>query len=240
MSDPAVTARLVRWVVKPLVFLACLLPALRLAAGAFGLAGVSLGADPVAALLHGCGRWTLNFLMITLCVTPLRDLTHSVFWLRFRRMFGLFAFFYVVLHFCVYLFIDQNGKWNVLWQDIAKRPYITIGVLAMLMLVPLAATSTARAMRRLGRRWTRLHRLIYPIAILGVWHFWWQVKKDIRQPELYAAGLALLLGYRIWKQRHALRRALAARLSPRASDAGAGAGATVAGPPAQRDTLRKA
>jgi sulfoxide reductase heme-binding subunit YedZ len=230
--ESAAWVRATRWVIKPLVFVACLLPALRLAAGAFGIAGISLGADPVAALLHGCGRWTLNFLMITLCMTPLRDLTHSVFWLRLRRMFGLYAFFYVVLHFCVYLFIDQNGKWNVLWQDIAKRPYITIGVAAMLMLVPLAATSTARAMRRLKGRWTRLHRLIYPIAILGVWHFWWQVKKDVRQPELYTAGLALLLGYRIWKNRHAIRRALASR-------GGAGAaGASVAA--AQRETLRKA
>jgi sulfoxide reductase heme-binding subunit YedZ len=233
--ESAAWVKTTRWVIKPLVFVACLLPALRLAAGAFGVAGVSLGADPVAALLHGCGRWTLNFLMITLCVTPLRDLTHSVFWLRFRRMFGLYAFFYVVLHFSVYLFIDQNGKWNVLWQDIAKRPYITIGVLAMLMLVPLAATSTARAMRRLGQRWTRLHRLIYAIAILGVWHFWWQVKSDIRQPLLYAAGLTLLLGYRVWKRRHAIRRALGAR--GLAGAAGVGGATDARG---QRETLRKA
>jgi sulfoxide reductase heme-binding subunit YedZ len=199
----------VRWILKPLVFLACLWPAAHLALGAFGLAGVSLGADPVAALLHGCGRWTLNFLMITLCMTPLRDLTHSVFWLRFRRMFGLYAFFYVILHFAVYLVLDQNGKLGALWQDVTKRPYITIGMLALLMLIPLALTSTAKSMRRLGRRWTQLHRLVYVVSVLGVWHFWWQVKKDIREPLLYAAGLTVLLGYRVWKH----RRSLLARIS---------------------------
>ena len=191
----------VRWVLKPALFIACLLPALRLTAGAFGFAGISLGADPVAVMLHTCGRWTLNFLKITLCMTPLKDLTRSLVWLRLRRMFGLFAFFYVLLHFSVYLLLDQAGKLGALWQDIVKRPYITIGMLALLMLIPLAATSTARAQRRLKARWTRLHRLIYPVAMLGVWHFWWQVKKDIREPLLYAAGLSVLLGYRLWKQR---------------------------------------
>jgi len=194
----------VRWGLKPAVFVACLLPALHLAAGAFGVFGASLGADPVAALLHGCGRWSLNFLLITLCMTPLRDLTRWTVWLRLRRMLGLFAFFYVLLHFCVYLILDQNGRLSALWEDIAKRPYITIGMLALLLLVPLAATSTQAAMRRLKKRWTQLHRLIYPIALLGVWHFWWQVKKDIREPLLYAAGLSLLLGYRLWKQRGAV------------------------------------
>jgi sulfoxide reductase heme-binding subunit YedZ len=201
-----------RWVAKPLVFLACLIPAARLGLGAVNaiegwhVAGISLGADPVKVMLHTCGRWTLNFLMITLCMTPLRDLTRSVIWLRFRRMFGLFAFFYVLLHFSVYLLLDQNGKLGALWQDIVKRPYITIGMLGLLLLIPLAATSTAKAQRRLGRRWTQLHRLIYIVAILGVWHFWWQVKKDIREPLLYACGLALLLGYRLWKQRRASAR----------------------------------
>jgi methionine sulfoxide reductase heme-binding subunit len=204
----------VRWVLKPLVFIACLSPALRLTAGAFGFAGISLGADPVAAMLHTCGNWTLNFVMITLCMTPLRNFTHMTLWLRFRRMFGLFAFFYALLHFSVYLLLDQAGKLGALWQDIVKRPYITIGMLALLMLIPLAATSTAKAQRRLKLRWTRLHRLIYVIAILGVWHYWWGVKKDIREPLLYAAGLALLLGYRLWKQRTPLEsRVNAARVA---------------------------
>jgi sulfoxide reductase heme-binding subunit YedZ len=202
----------IRWVLKPAVFLACLIPALHVTAGALDAAGVlsidalSLGADPVKVMLHTCGRWALNFLLITLCMTPLRDLTHSVFWLRFRRMFGLFAFFYVILHFTVYLVFDQAGKLGALWQDIVKRPYITIGMLGLLLLIPLAVTSTVKAQRRLGRRWTKLHRLIYLIAILGVWHFWWQVKKDISQPLLYACGLSILLGYRVWKQRKSLLR----------------------------------
>lgn len=202
----------VRWLLKPLLFLVCLIPALHLTAGAFGVAGMSLGADPVAVMLLTCGTWALNFLMIALCMTPLRDLTHSVFWLRFRRMFGLFAFFYAVLHLTVYLLLDQAGKLSALWQDIVKRPYITIGMLALLLLIPLAFTSTARWQRRLGRRWTRLHQLIYPIAILGVWHYWWGVKKDIREPLLYACGLALLLGYRLWKQAKTSQRVSVARI----------------------------
>ena len=204
---------------KPIVFAACLIPALHLGLGVLNATGVlsldsaSLGADPVKVMLHTCGRWTLNFLMITLCMTPLRDLTHWNLWLRFRRMFGLFAFFYGLLHFSVYLLLDQSGKLGALWQDIAKRPYITIGMLGLLLLIPLAVTSTAKAQRRLGRRWTQLHRLIYVIAILGVWHFWWQVKKDIREPLLYAGGLMLLLGYRLWKHRQSLARISVARLA---------------------------
>jgi len=187
-------------IAKPLVFAACLLPALHLAAGAFQLGGLSLGTDPVKLMLHTCGRWTLNFLLITLCMTPLRNITHGVDWLRYRRMFGLFAFFYALLHFSVFLLLDQAGKLHAVGHEIVKRPYITLGMLALLLLVPLALTSTAKAQRRLGRRWTRLHQLIYPVALLGVWHFWWQVKKDIREPILYACGLALLLGYRLWKR----------------------------------------
>jgi methionine sulfoxide reductase heme-binding subunit len=198
--------QVVRFLIKPAVFTACLAPALRLTAGAFGIAGVSLGADPVAALLHGCGHWALNFLMITLCMTPLRDLSGSTLPLRLRRMFGLFVLFYAVLHLFVYLVLDQDGKLSVLWQDILKRPYITIGMLALLLLIPLGATSTQWAQRRLGRRWLQLHRLVYVIAILGVWHYWWQVKKDVTEPRQYAIGLALLLGYRVWKQRRSLIR----------------------------------
>jgi sulfoxide reductase heme-binding subunit YedZ len=194
----------VRFGLKPAVFLACLWPALRLTAGAFGIAGISLGADPVAMMLHTCGKWTLNFLMITLCMTPLRLATGGLIWLRFRRMFGLFAFFYGLLHFGVYLLLDQAGKWSALWDDVLKRPYITIGMLALLSLVPLAITSTAGWQRRLGRRWTQLHRLVYLIALLGVWHYWWQVKKDVREPLLYACGLAILLGLRLWRQRQSL------------------------------------
>jgi sulfoxide reductase heme-binding subunit YedZ len=211
--------RRIDWVLKPLVFAACLIPALRLGVGALNaaevwhLGSVSLGADPVKVMLHTCGRWTLNFLMITLCMTPLRELTHWTLWLRWRRMFGLFALCYASLHFSVYLFLDQNAKFGALWQDIVKRPYITLGMLALLLLIPLGLTSTAKAQRRLGKRWIRLHRLVYVIATLGVWHFWWQVKKDIREPLLYACGLSLLLGYRLWKHRQSLARISVARLA---------------------------
>jgi sulfoxide reductase heme-binding subunit YedZ len=212
-----------RWVLKPLVFLACLLPAVHLGLGVLNATGVShwggvsLGADPVKVMLHTCGRWTLNFLMITLCMSPLTDLTGSILWLRLRRMFGLFAFFYGLLHFSVYLLLDQSGRLGALGQDIVKRPYITIGMLGLLLLIPLALTSTAKAQRRLGRRWTQLHRLIYVIALFGVWHFWWQVKKDIREPALYACGLAILLGLRLWKVRRSPARFSVAR--PAGTDA---------------------
>jgi sulfoxide reductase heme-binding subunit YedZ len=201
----------------------CLLPALRLLGGALQVGGLSLGADPVAALLHGCGRWALNFLLLTLCLSPLRELTGWAWPLRLRRMVGLYVMFYALLHLAVYLLLDQAGNPGILWQDLLKRPYITIGMLALLLLVPLALTSTARAMRRMGRGWTRLHRLVYPIAILGVWHFWWQVKKDIREPLLYAAALGLLLGYRLWTRRDRLPRFSAPR--PAATGACAAAAA---------------
>jgi sulfoxide reductase heme-binding subunit YedZ len=202
----------VRWLLKPAVFILCLVPALDLAVGALNATGIlqvrgfDLGADPVAKLLHTCGSWTLNFLMITLCMTPLKDVTHAVLFLRFRRMFGLYAFFYALLHVGVYVFLDQSGNLAAVWQDVIKRPYITLGALGLLLLIPLAVTSTSTAQRRLKRRWTLLHRLIYVVAILGVWHYWWQVKKDIRLPLLYAVGLALLLGFRLWKRRR--RRAI--------------------------------
>jgi sulfoxide reductase heme-binding subunit YedZ len=124
--------------------------------------------------------------------------------LRLRRMLGLFAFFYVLLHFTIYVVLDQELALRSVLADVAKRPYITIGFAALLMLIPLAITSTNRMMRRLGRRWQKLHRLIYVIAVLGVWHYYWQVKRDVREPLLYAAILAALLGYRYvrwWRRR---------------------------------------
>ena len=185
------------------MFVGCLIPALHLAAGAFGVVGVSLGADPVKLILHTTGTWTLRLLAATLLMTPLRNLTGSLAWLRLRRMLGLYVFFYALLHFSTYLFLDQDGKLSAIWHDIVKRPYITLGFLGLLLLIPLAITSTAKAQRRLGRGWTRLHRLVYVVAGLGVWHYWWLVKKDIRPPLAYAAIFAALLGYR-WALR--LRR----------------------------------
>ena len=199
-----------RLLYKPLVFVASLLPLAWLLCGAFGWLDFSLGADPVKKLEHECGKWALNFLLITLAVTPLRHLANLPHLPRLRRMLGLFAFFYVLLHFAVYLCLDLEFNFRTLFTDIAKRPYITIGFLALLLLIPLAVTSTNRMMRRLGRRWQKLHRLVYVIAVLGVWHFYWQVKRDIREPLIYAGILAVLLIYR-WarSRRRATSRAVA-------------------------------
>jgi sulfoxide reductase heme-binding subunit YedZ len=185
---------------KPLIFAASLVPFLLLVLGAFGVAGRSLGADPVKEILHTCGKTALNFLILTLLVTPVKDLLHMPHLLRMRRMLGLFAFFYVVVHFIVYVSLDLEFNFGTLGEDIAKRPYITIGFIALLMVIPLAVTSTNKMMRRLGRRWTKLHQLVYVIAIFGVWHYYWQVKKDVREPLIYAGILAVLLGYRLYKR----------------------------------------
>ena len=198
-----------RFIYKPLVFVACLAPLAWLTCGALGLFGVSLGADPVKELEHEAGKTALNLLLLTLAVTPVRELTSQPQLLRLRRMLGLFAFFYVVVHFTIYLVLDLELNFRTLGADIAKRPYITIGFTALLLLIPLAVTSTNGMMRRLGRRWQTLHRLIYVIAVLGVWHFYWQVKRDVREPLLYAGILAVLLGYRML--RAIARRRAAAR-----------------------------
>jgi len=198
-----------RFLYKPFVFVASLIPFAWLLCGALGLFDVSLGADPVKKLEHECGTWALNFLLITLLVTPVRQLTGLSHLPRLRRMLGLFAFFYAVLHFTVYLTLDLEFNFRELFKDIAKRPYITIGFAALVLLIPLAVTSTNKMMRRLGRRWQKLHRLIYVIAVLGVWHFYWQVKRDVREPLIYAGILAVLLGYR-WLKAQQRKRAMAA------------------------------
>lgn len=193
---------------KPLLFLACLLPLAYLAAAAFGVAGSGLGANPVEKLLHELGRWGLKFLLITLSVTPLRRWTGWNWLIGYRRMLGLFAFFYVVLHFLVYAVLDQGLDIGAIGEDILKRPYITLGMAGLLMLIPLAVTSTRGMMRRLGKRWQKLHRLVYLIAIVGVWHFYWQVKLDTLAPTMYALVLALLLGARVYHAQMARRRRL--------------------------------
>ena len=187
-------------VLKAPVFILCLAPLGILTLEAFGVAGMSLGANPVEALIHRLGIWGLNFLLITLAVTPLRQITGQAWLLRFRRMFGLFAFFYVSLHFLVYAGLDQRFGLAIILEDIAERPYITVGFSALLLLLPLALTSTRGMMRRLGANWKKLHRLVYLIAILGVWHFYWQVKLDTLEPTVYAAILAALLAYRLWRR----------------------------------------
>jgi len=159
-----------------------------------------LGADPIAEIEHRLGLWALRLLMIALAVTPLRQLSGQPVLLRFRRLLGLYAFFYATLHLTAYLALDLKGYWMQIFEEIAKRPYITVGFLAWLLLIPLAVTSTQGMMRRLGRRWGQLHRLVYAIAVLAVLHFWWLVKSDIREPLLYATILAVLLGWRVWRK----------------------------------------
>ncbi|NNK32452.1 MAG: sulfoxide reductase heme-binding subunit YedZ [Xanthomonadales bacterium] len=192
-------------VAKVLLFTACLLPLGLMLLETFEVAGRSLGANPVEELIHRNGKWGLKFLLLTLAVTPLRRLTGFNWLLRFRRMLGLFAFFYISLHFLVYSGLDQRFDLGVILEDIADRPYITVGFAALLLLVPLALTSTRGMMRRLGGRWQKLHRLVYPAAILGVWHFYWQVKLDTLEALVYAIILAVLLGARLvyrWRRTH--------------------------------------
>jgi sulfoxide reductase heme-binding subunit YedZ len=186
---------------KVAVFAAGLVPAVLITLAAFGIAGLSLGANPTEALIHRTGIWGLRFLLITLAVTPLRRLTGLNWLIRFRRMLGLFAFFYVVLHFLSYAVVDKWLDPGIILEDVLERPFITLGMTALALLLPLAATSTNAMMRRLGSRWQKLHRLVYVIAVLGVWHFWWQVKQDIREPLAYAVILAALLGWRAWNRR---------------------------------------
>jgi len=196
---------------RPLLFLACSLPLAWLAARAFGLAGHGLGANPISELIHQLGLWGLRLLLVTLCVTPLTVTLRKPKLLQFRRMLGLFSFTYLALHFLTWLVLDQSLRPAAILADIVKRPYITVGFAALLMLLPLAVTSTQRWMRRLGRRWHRLHQLIYPAAILGCVHFWWQVKADWREPLVYAVALAGLLAWR-WR-RAAMRRPVPVRIA---------------------------
>ena len=194
-----------RLLYKPAVFAASLVPLAWLTCSLLGWLGFSAGVDPVKFLELECGKTALDFIFITLMVTPAHHLAALPHLRRLRRMLGLFAFFYAALHFTVYVALDLDFNWHMVGADIVKRPYITVGFSALLMLIPLAVTSTNRMMRRLGRRWTKLHRLVYVIAAFGVWHYYWQEKIDVREPLLYAAALALLLGYRAvraWRQKH--------------------------------------
>ena len=186
------TQRSVR-MIKVAVFGASLLPCLWLLAD--GLAG-RLGANPIETISHRTGSWTLRFLLLTLAVTPLRRLLGWPWLIRLRRMIGLFAFFYAVLHFLTYLVLDQFFAWDEIARDIVKRPYITIGFVAFLLMWPLAITSTNRMQRRLGRNWQRLHRLVYVVAVGGVLHYLWLVKADVREPVIYGLILIVLLAYR--------------------------------------------
>ncbi len=206
--------RAVRFWLKPLVFLAALGPAAWLV-----WAGLTdhLSANPLSDITNETGIWTLRFLCITLAITPLRRLTGWNAAIKFRRMTGLFAFFYGSLHFLTYVIVDRfagldfpdgivslttvRNLASSVGADVYKRPFITIGFAALTLMVPLAATSTAGMIRRLGRKWQTLHRLVYVSGMLGVIHYWWLVKADIRSPITYAAIVGLLLGYRVWRQK---------------------------------------
>ena len=192
-------------ILKVLVFLACLGPAgyLLWAALTYGLGyNPVLGANPIEAITRDLGDWALRFLLVTLAITPLAKITKRAEWARFRRMLGLYAFTYAILHVTSYVVLDQFFAWGEIWADILKRRYITVGMIVIVLLLPLAVTSTQGWVRRLGfRRWKRLHWLVYPAAMGGVLHFFWMVKADIREPLIYAGVLAVLLGWRVMKVR---------------------------------------
>lgn len=179
---------------KSWLFIVCLLPLVRLVI--LGLNN-DLSANPIEFITRSTGTWTLVGLMVTLTITPLRRLTGYAGLIRFRRMLGLFTFFYVCLHFITYIALDQFFDPAAIARDIIKRPFITVGFAAFVLLIPLAATSTHAMMRRLGRRWQQLHRLVYAVAILGVVHYFWLVKKDLTEPLIYGAVLTLLLLMRL-------------------------------------------
>jgi len=182
-----------RWL-KPLVFAVCLLPLIVLG---WQLYAGQLGANPIDEVADTTGEWALRFLLITLMATPLKRLFGWAWTIRIRRMLGLYAFFYASLHLFTYLLLDQFFDWGEIWLDILERPFITVGMLAFVLLLPLAITSNKSMMRRLGRNWKRLHRLAYIIPALGVLHFWWLVKADVLEPLVYGVVLAVLLGFRV-------------------------------------------
>lgn len=195
------SALIVRRYIKPAVFLLCLVPLASLVLRAFEFRGTHLGTNPIETIQDTLGQWGLRLLLITLAITPLRDWFNAPWLVMLRRMLGVFAFCYVLLHFLTWLILDQGMYWSGILVDISKRPFITIGFLALLLLIPLAATSTNSMMRRLGKRWKTLHQLIYVIVLLGIWHYYWQVKADIREPLIYLCIAVMLLGWRVWKGR---------------------------------------
>jgi sulfoxide reductase heme-binding subunit YedZ len=193
-----VSTRQIRLAGKPLLHILCGLPLVLLILSIAEVGGLRLGPNPQLYIRDVLGEWGLRLLLLTLAITPLRQLSGQAWPLLFRRLLGLWAFTYLALHFVTYFFLDRSLDLALIIEDILKRPYITVGMTAFLLLVPLAITSTAGWQRRLGMRWSQLHRLIYPAAILGCWHFYWLVKKDLREPLVYCGLLALMLVARLW------------------------------------------
>jgi len=200
--SPAKWPNLPRSFDKPLLFIVCLLPAAWLVYRALSN---NLGANPVEELSHRSGDWTLRFLLITLAVTPLHRKFQLPRLVALRRMLGLYAFFYASMHFLIYLVLDRSLLMSEILKDIGKRPYITVGFTALVLLIPLAATSNRYMIKRLGRNWKRLHRLVYLIAIGGVIHYMWLVKSDLTEPLIYLIILGILFALRIpmWRQQWA-------------------------------------
>ena len=186
-----------RW--EQLALLVALLPFAWMTSALFDLFGQSLGPNPSRELLHSSGKTALNALWLTLALRPLQQLTGRIEFLWLRRLAGLTSFAYAILHLLVYAILELALDWSDLGNEIAKRPFIIVGLIALIGMIPMAATSTDRAMRRLGRRWQRMHYAIYPVAILAVWHYYWQVKLDTTEPLIYTGILALLLGYRLYR-----------------------------------------
>lgn len=197
-----------RWV-KVAVFVAALYPLARIVL--FGFTD-RLGANPIEFTTRSTGLWTLVFICITLAVTPLRRLTGWNWLIRFRRMIGLYAFFYAALHFTTYIWFDKWFDVAAMFKDVGKRPFITVGFAAFVLLIPLAATSTRAMVRRLGRRWQALHRLVYAVGVLAILHFWWMKagKHDLALPKVYGAIVLVLLGWRVVTWLMARRRAAVA------------------------------
>jgi sulfoxide reductase heme-binding subunit YedZ len=195
-SRPAKSKPKLAWIAsKSVLWLLCLAPALSLIWKGFHN---GLGANPVEYVTHTTGNWTLRFILITLAITPLRKLLKQPQLTRFRRLFGLFAFFYGCLHFMTWFVLDKSLDFGEMWKDVLKRPFITVGFLGFVAMIPLAVTSTAGWIRRLGgKNWQRLHRLIYLTGVAGVVHYYWLVKSDIRLPVMYGAILAVLLAFRL-------------------------------------------
>ena len=189
----------VKYYVKPAVFLLCLMPLLLIIGDLFEITG-TLGANPIENMQDRFGIWGLRFIVIVLMISPLRSITGFTWITQFRRMIGLYAFFYVLMHFLVWLLLEQSLLMSAIIEDIATRPFITIGFIALLILVALASTSTMNIRKKMGKSWVRLHSSIYLASILGVWHFWWQVKKDITEPLIYAIIISILLLYRLRKK----------------------------------------